>query len=162
MNKKELKIFEILDSMIRQEHAITILDSIVTRVEHKLILEPEALLAWEPVLLSTYGGKLPDIVHSSWAFILKAKATTEAERHPNSHQRMISYRGSGDLQIWNVKDGAQISLLARWITKSISLSFSMLGLSLIKRSEILLKYLVSKSSTFLRSSPSISIFTFWG
>jgi hypothetical protein len=103
MNKEELKIFEILNSIIRQEHAITILDSIVTRVEHKLILEPEALLAWEPVPLSTYGEKLPDIIHSSWVFVLRAKATTGAERHPNSHQRMISYRGSGDLQTWNGK-----------------------------------------------------------
>jgi len=103
MNQKELEIFEILDSIIRQRHAVTILDSTVTLVEHKLILEPEALLAWEPVPLSTYSGKLPDIIHSSWVFVLRARAKTGAERHPNSHQHMISYRGSGDLQIWNGK-----------------------------------------------------------
>jgi hypothetical protein len=103
MNKEELKILEILDSLIRQKHAITILDSTVTRVEHKLMLEPEALLAWEPVPLSIYGGKLPDTIQSSWVFVLRAGATTGAERHPNSHQRMISYRGSGDLQTWNGK-----------------------------------------------------------
>jgi hypothetical protein len=29
---------------------------------------------------------------------LRADTTTGAERHPNSHQRMMSYRGHGDFQ----------------------------------------------------------------
>jgi len=31
-------------------------------------------------------------------FVLRANTRSGAERHPNSHQRMMSYRGSGDLQ----------------------------------------------------------------
>ena len=37
-------------------------------------------------------------VRSAWVFVLRAGADTGAERHPNSHQRMMSFEGSGDLQ----------------------------------------------------------------
>jgi hypothetical protein len=37
---------------------------------------------------------------SSWVFILREGSTTGAERHPNSHQRVVAWQGSGDLQVW--------------------------------------------------------------
>ena len=101
MNRKELKILEILDAIIRQESVIAIIDSVVPRVEEKLAQDLDALLAWEPVPLSIYGERLPDVIRSSWVFVLRARENTGAERHPESCQRMMSYRGSGDLQIWN-------------------------------------------------------------
>jgi hypothetical protein len=55
-------------------------------------------MAWEPIPLAIYGAGLPSFVRSSWVFILRAGATTGGERHPNSHQRMMSYRGQGDFQ----------------------------------------------------------------
>jgi hypothetical protein len=55
-------------------------------------------MAWEPVPLDLYGTPLPGSIQSSWVFILKANVATGAERHPNSRQRMMSYRGAGDLQ----------------------------------------------------------------
>ncbi len=57
-------------------------------------------MAWEPVPLTVYDGRLPETIRSSWVFILRALAATGAERHPNSHQRVMSYRGFGDLQVW--------------------------------------------------------------
>ncbi|MFP4083014.1 MAG: hypothetical protein ACLFVG_09720 [Candidatus Aminicenantes bacterium] len=49
--------------------------------------------------MNTYKTKLPEIIRSSWVFAVRAKANTGAERHPNSHQFMMSYKRSGDLQI---------------------------------------------------------------
>ena len=40
------------------------------------------------------------MIRSSWVFAIRAQANTGAERHPNSQQRMMSYRCSGELQIW--------------------------------------------------------------
>jgi hypothetical protein len=48
--------------------------------------------------MRTYGVGLPSSIFSSWVFALRAGAATGAERHPNSRQRMMSYRGAGDLQ----------------------------------------------------------------
>src|SRR5262249_4993981 len=39
---------------------------------------------------------LPPEIRSSWIFVLRKGTTTGAERHPNSHQRMMSYLGSAD------------------------------------------------------------------
>ena len=83
-----------------------VIDSIVPRVEQKLKKDSEALLAWEPVPLDTYGKGLPNMIRSSWVFIVRGQAKSGAERHPNSHQYMMSYKGSGDLLVmtgekWN-------------------------------------------------------------
>ena len=100
MNKKELNTLEILDVIIRRESVRTLIDSIIPRVERKLNQNGKALMAWKPVALAVYGNELPDMIRSSWGFVLRAQVNTGAERHPNSHQYMISYRCSGDLQIW--------------------------------------------------------------
>ena len=42
--------------------------------------------------------RLPPEIRSAWVFVLRAGADTGAERHPNSHQRMMSFEGCGDLQ----------------------------------------------------------------
>ena len=101
MNKKKLRILYILDIMIQQQSTRIIIDSIIPLVERRLTQDPKTLLAWEPVPLTAYGKGLPDIIRSSWVFVLRAQTNTGAERHPNSYQHLISYRGSGDLQILN-------------------------------------------------------------
>ena len=100
MNKQELKILQVLDAIARQKSVSAIINSIVVRAERKLTRDFGALLTWEPVPLATYGGRLPNMIRSSWVFVVRAQVNTGAERHPNSCQRMMSYRGSGDLQIW--------------------------------------------------------------
>ena len=99
ISSKDLKTLQILDKIVKQESVRTEIDSLIPKVEQKLETDPEAILAWEPVPLELYGGKLPDVIHSSWVFIVRAASESGAERHPNSHQYMMSYRGSGDLQI---------------------------------------------------------------
>ena len=56
------------------------------------------VMAWEPIPLTTFRGALPEGIRSSWVSLLRAGANTGAERHPNSHQRMMSFAGTGDLQ----------------------------------------------------------------
>src|SRR6266478_3784329 len=75
------------------------LDAIVERVRTALARNQKAQMTWEPIPLTIYGGALPSEIRSSWVFVLRAGATTGAERHPNSHQRMMSFEGAGDLQV---------------------------------------------------------------
>jgi len=99
LKKRTQKILQSLDKIMMRESVTAVIDSLVPRVEKKLKKDPEALLAWEPVPLDTYGKSLPIMIRSSWVFIVRAKAKSGAERHPNSHQYMMSYRGGGDLQV---------------------------------------------------------------
>jgi hypothetical protein len=107
----ELETLETLDTIVRREPVSVVIDSIVSRVEQNLTQNPEASIAWEPVLLATYGKVLPNMISSSWVFVIHAQTSTGAERHPNSCQRMMSYRGAGDtFRYGMVRNGALISL----------------------------------------------------
>jgi hypothetical protein len=72
--------------------------SFVVRVRDQLAREKDALMSWEPFRLDVLASRLPPENRSAWVFVLRAGADTGAERHPNSHQRMMSFEGSGDLQ----------------------------------------------------------------
>jgi len=99
LKKSSQKILRILDEIVKRESVKAVIDFLAPRVEQKLKKDSEALLAWEPVPLDTFGKGLPNRIRSSWVFVVRAQAESGAERHPNSHQYMMSYRGSGDLQV---------------------------------------------------------------
>jgi hypothetical protein len=121
---EERRILEALDAALRRPGVESVIEAIAARVLHKLASNPEATLAWEPVPLEAYGGGLPPEIRSSWVFVLRAQTTSGAERHPNSHQRMMSYRGAGDLQTWEagafrsnaLASDAKAPLEQRWVS----------------------------------------------
>ena len=55
-------------------------------------------MAWEPIPLTVFGHALRREIRLAWVFVLRAGADTGAERHPNSHQRMMTFEGSGDMR----------------------------------------------------------------
>ena len=101
VDREEREILQILDGIINKVSIRSAINPIVSRVEQKLNQDSEAKLTWESVPLVIYGKQLPNGIRSSWVFVIPPQTTTGAERHPNSYQRMMSYRGSGDLQIWD-------------------------------------------------------------
>ena len=98
MSPQERSILESLDALLQSDAVRADINTVANRVARKLEQDCAALMAWEPIPLTIYRGPLPSFIRSSWVFILRAGATTGAERHPNSHQRMMSFRGTGDLQ----------------------------------------------------------------
>lgn len=97
--KTESAILEDLDEILRGKGVKAKILPIVERVRAKLAQTPKEVMAWEPIPLATFGNALPSAIRSGWVFILRAGINTGAERHPNSHQRMMSFDGSGDMQI---------------------------------------------------------------
>lgn len=98
MTTDERELLESIDRILRSEEVREEICPIVSRVRAKLARDAKAQMAWEPIPLAIYGGRLPDQIQSSWVFILRAGATTGAERHPNSHQRMMSFEGRGEME----------------------------------------------------------------
>ena len=96
----ESEILLILDLAVRQGAAMSALRTITIRVADALKNQPESTLTWEPVPLKTYGADLPPEVKSSWIFVLRS-GLGNAERHPNSRQRVMSFDQAGDLQIYS-------------------------------------------------------------
>ena len=126
MDQTETALLEALDDMLRGDGVRLMLDEIVTRVEHKLANDTGAAMAWESVPLDFFGVQLPPSIRSSWVFILRANMATGAERHPNSLQRMMSYRGCGDFPTRNslndeweshrLVSDSLVSIQQRWIS----------------------------------------------
>src|SRR6266550_1691191 len=115
MGSEERSRLEAIDTILRSEEVRAQIRPVVERVRAKLARDAKALMAWEPIPLTTFGNALPAAIQSSWVFILRAGANTGAERHPNSHQRMMTLDGTGDMQVgsqppspklWRAKESA--------------------------------------------------------
>jgi hypothetical protein len=89
MTRQETSRLEELDSILRSDIVREQISPVVMRVRTELGRKPQALMTWEPIPLEVFGGALPTEIRSSWVFVLRADADTGAERHPNSHQRMM-------------------------------------------------------------------------
>src|ERR1044072_2781543 len=98
MTKDERSRLEILDTALRSESVRKHIRSIVVRVREQLAHRKDALMSWKPFPLDVLSTTLPPEIRSAWVFVLRAGADTGTERRPNSHQRMMSFEGSGDLK----------------------------------------------------------------
>ncbi len=110
MATQDRAILEKLDAILRSEEVRTRIQPVVERVRAELQRKTTAVMVWEPIPLSIYGKALPTMIRSSWVFILRAGTNTGAERHPNSHQRMMSFEGSGDMQMGDRCRKSDVSL----------------------------------------------------
>ena len=98
MTAEERSRLELLDAALQSGSVRDHIRSVVVRVSEALAQKKDALMSWEPIPLDIFVTTLPAEIRSAWVFVLRAGADTGAERHPNSHQRMMSFEGSGDFQ----------------------------------------------------------------
>jgi len=121
-DERELTTLRHLDEMLHRPDVRAAIDAVASRVLAQLEADALAPLAWESIPLGLYGDTLPRFIRSSWVFVLRGNSASGAERHPNSHQRVMSYRGVGDLQVfvdeeWRshvLGDNPEAPLLSRW------------------------------------------------
>ena len=89
MDQEESRILEALDLAVRSEAIRPKIDAIVARVEQKLRERPNDMLAWEPIPLDFYTAPLPEIIRSSWVFILRGKASRQNKLSVYVFGRMV-------------------------------------------------------------------------
>lgn len=70
MTEKERAILAGLDHMLQSEKVLKLIRPVVERVRASFSQETGALMAFESLQLTIYGGTLPDAIKSSWIFIL--------------------------------------------------------------------------------------------
>lgn len=99
MTNQEKSVLEQLDKIVRSERVRSQISPIVNRLREELARKPESSMTWEPIALETFGNDLPVAIQSGWIFVLRAETDTGAERHPNSHQRMMTLDGTGDMKL---------------------------------------------------------------
>ena len=124
MTPEERTRLESIEVVLRSDTVREQICPIIERVRAELARKKGALMTWEPVPLTVFGRALPAEIRSAWVFVLRAGADTGAERHPNSHQRMMTFEGSGDMQTggpsqWQsnmLVSNPDASLEQRWIS----------------------------------------------
>src|SRR5262245_3046670 len=99
MTKEERSVLETLDEIVCNDKVRTRLLPIIERIRTELARTADSLMTSEPVPLDTFDDPLPPSIKSGWVFVLRAGADTGFERHPNSHQRMVTLGGTGDMKI---------------------------------------------------------------
>jgi hypothetical protein len=98
MIPEERTRLESIEIALRSDTVREQIRPIIERVRAELTRKNEALMTWEPIPLTVFSRALPREIRSAWVFVLRAGADTGAERHPNSHQRMMTFEGSGDMR----------------------------------------------------------------
>jgi quercetin dioxygenase-like cupin family protein len=124
ISSKEKAILQQLDAFVRAHSAFEIIDTSIKRVTKELEASSEALFGWSAIPLDIFPAKLPAAVGSCWLFVIRAGIPPERHRHPGSRQRTLSFRGSGDLQVWDgaewvsnpLQSSEQASLEGRWVS----------------------------------------------
>ena len=108
MEAEERARLEKIDTIVRSAELRAKINPVFDRVHVALLQKPETLMTWEPIPLDVFGQGLPQEIRSGWIFVLRAGADTGAERHPNSHQRMMTLHGSGDMKTESKKGELRI------------------------------------------------------
>src|SRR4029453_4189564 len=124
MTPEERSRLESIETVLRSDNVREQIRPIVERVRAELGRKKEALMAWEPIPLTAFGGALPPEIRSAWVFVLRAGADTGPERHPNSHQRMMTFGGGGHMPTgepgrWQsnvLVSNPEVPLECRWIS----------------------------------------------
>ena len=98
MTSEERSRLERIDTVLRSNAVREQIRPIIERVRTELARKNDAVMTWEPIPLAVFGGALPRDIQSGWVFVLRAGADTGPERHPNSHQRMMTFEGAGNMR----------------------------------------------------------------
>jgi hypothetical protein len=112
-----------LNDLVHTSLAMTTVAETLRRVTQQLAASG-ALMAWEVVSPDAFGEGLPTNIRSCWIFVIRAGATTGAERHPNSHQRSFSLIGGGTFEVrggslWRshpLESTGRASVEQRWVS----------------------------------------------
>ncbi len=99
MDKVENKLLVLVDRCVRQEFAQSYIRDAVNKAETELLTEPEKLAASVQVPIKIFGNEFPSSLKSCRVFVLRANTEFKTERHPNSHQRVLSLKGKGQIRI---------------------------------------------------------------
>jgi len=98
LESKEVGFLERVEASIRSSASRLDLDAIIVGLARALVEHPDEIMAWETLALERFSPPLPTEIRSAWIFTLRAGVASGAERHSNSHQRSLAYRGSGEVQ----------------------------------------------------------------
>jgi hypothetical protein len=101
-----------LRSLIFESTVSPVLARMAQTLRSELANDMTTNMKFAPVPLCVYGEGLPQEIRSSWVFLLRQAAVFQAERHPNSIQRMFSLLNAGVMDVWENGECQSHTLMA--------------------------------------------------
>jgi len=122
MDENEHELVALLEDLSVTDSAQSAIERAVAQAKQELKDKEEKLGGSVQLPLSVFGDKLPPFIKSCRVFVLRGGTEFKIERHPNSHQRVLSLEGSGEIRVfhddgtWTASFGSvrQAPLDKRW------------------------------------------------
>ena len=96
--------------LLESKSAQFVIDKAVLETKAMLDADSERLTAAVQVSLSVFGDSLPPEIKSCRVFALRAGLGSGIECHPNSHQRVLSLEGTGEIRVFDDSAPYSVSL----------------------------------------------------
>jgi len=110
MDQSEQEYLRKIEALLDNEKARFVIDKAVIETKAMLDADPERLTAAVQVSLSVFGDSLPSEIKSCRVFALRAGLESGIECHPNSHQRVLSLEGTGEIRVFDDPEPYTVSL----------------------------------------------------
>lgn len=101
---EERALLQRLDALLREPSVLQEIDRVAAELLARTPSGSEKLLDRERVPIAIYGPNLPSLIRSCWIYLMREPAMTTPERHPNSHQRTMAYKGTGFFEVNEMPD----------------------------------------------------------
>jgi len=96
----EAEVLAILQERLERPPIFSFLSGVAYALERRLLESEDVKSTQVSIPLDRYDGSLPTDIKSSWVFVLRKDHPHEAERHPNSIQRMFALDTAGAMEVW--------------------------------------------------------------
>jgi hypothetical protein len=100
MDQHEKELLRKLESLLGNERTRIAIDTAISAAKMQLAADRQRIAGSVPVSLSKFGDSLPSDIKSCRVFALRAGSEFKIERHPNSHQRVLSLEGTGKIRVF--------------------------------------------------------------
>jgi hypothetical protein len=110
MDHREQALLRQLESVLEGQPARPAIDAAIAESKRQLDADRQRPAGSVQVPLSVYGPNFPSVIKSCRVFVLRAGSEFKIERHPNSHQRVLSLAGSGKIRVFEKSTPRDVSL----------------------------------------------------
>jgi hypothetical protein len=110
MDQREQAFLRKLEDVLESQPTRIAIDAAISEAKGQLDADLQRQAGSAQVPLSECGQSLPSDIKSCRVFVLRAGSEFQTERHPNSHQRVLSLEGTGKIRVFEKPTPRDVSL----------------------------------------------------
>ena len=101
MDQHEQELLRKIESLLGNQRTQFAIDTAISGSKAQLDADQQRPAGAVQASLTEFGDSLPSVLKSCRVFTLRANTESRIERHPNSHQRVLSLEGTGIIKVFD-------------------------------------------------------------